>query len=267
MKIRAIRTRIYQWKGDVVTPADNFCTNPSMMLYDRGDSMGSFRFHSWLSCEVETDTGIVGLGNCALAPDVAKVIIDNHLAPLAIGENPWDYNYIWERMYRHTMAWGRKGIGMAAISAIDIAIWDILGKAAKVPVFRLLGGRTKEAIRVYASKLYSQDLNLLAGEAQSYLDQGFSMMKMRFGWGPQDGVEGVRKNIALVETVRGVIGESVDLMLECYMGWNLEYARRMLPLLARFNPRWIEEPVIPDDIEGYSELKKNGAHTDCRGRT
>lgn len=258
MKIVSVKARVFSWKGETVPPQANFCTNPSMMLFDKSDSMGSFRFHSWLVCEVTTDDGITGIGNCALAPDVAKVVIDNHLSPLVIGENPWDYNYIWERMYRRTMAWGRKGVGMAAISAVDLAIWDILGKAANVPVFQLLGGRTKDAISVYASKLYSQDVKSLADEAQSYLDQGFSMMKMRFGWGPLDGTEGVKRNIELVETVREVVGYDVDLMLECYMGWNLEYARRMLPKLAKFEPRWIEEPVIPDDLEGYRELKKMG---------
>ena len=173
MKIVSVKARVFTWNGETVPPQDNFCTNPSMMLFDKSDSMGSFRFHSWLVCEVTTDSGITGIGNCALAPDVAKVVIDNHLSPLVIGENPWDYNYIWERMYRRTMAWGRKGVGMAAISAVDLAIWDILGKAANVPVFQLLGGRTKDAISVYASKLYSQNVKSLADEAQSYLDQGF----------------------------------------------------------------------------------------------
>ena len=208
-----------------------------------------------LSDVVKPQLGMQGQTQGAGTPNQAGI---GGFLPLVIGENPWDYNYIWERMYRRTMAWGRKGIGMAAISAVDLAIWDILGKAANVPVFQLLGGRTKDAISVYASKLYSQDVKSLADEARSYLDQGFSMMKMRFGWGPLDGTEGVKRNIELVETVREVVGYDVDLMLECYMGWNLEYARRMLPKLAKFEPRWIEEPVIPDDLEGYRELKKMG---------
>ena len=118
--------------------------------------MGSFRFHEWLVCEIETEDGTIGIGNAALAPQVTKKTIDTYLKPLVIGESPFDYNYIWEKMYRRTHAWGRKGIGMVAISAIDIAIWDLIGKLLKQPVFKLLGGRTKEKIPVYASKLYSQ---------------------------------------------------------------------------------------------------------------
>ncbi len=227
-------------------------------LNSLSDTMGSFRFHDWLVCEVETDDGIVGIGNCALAPKIAKEIIDQYLAPIAIGRDPFDFEAIWQAMYRSTMAWGRKGIGMAAISAVDIAIWDIMGKAVGKPVFKLLGGRTKKDIQVYASKLYSQPLDSLAKEAQSYLDQGFQMMKLRFGWGPLDGPSGMRKNIELLRTVRDVVGPDIDLMVECYMGWTLEYAERMIPMLAEYNVRWLEEPVLPDDIAGYAKLNLKG---------
>ena len=155
MKIQSIRTRVWEWKGKTVPPVANFCTNAMDVLYDRGDAMGAFRFHGWMTCEIETDTGLIGIGNAALAPRISKEIIDTYLAPLVIGQDPWDYEYIWQCLYRSTHAWGRRGIGMVAISAIDIAIWDILGKAAGQPVFKLLGGRTKERIPVYASKLYS----------------------------------------------------------------------------------------------------------------
>lgn len=257
MKIKSVRTRVLQWTGKTVPPSQNFCTNPSDALFERGDNMGSFRFHEWLVCEIETEDGIIGLGNAALAPQIAKQVIDLYLAPLLIGEDPFDTEYLWQKMYRRTMAWGRKGIGMVAISAVDIALWDIMGKATGKPVFKLLGGRTKEQIPVYASKLYSQPLELFAQEAQSYLDQGFNMMKMRFGWGPKDGPEGVTKNIELVRTLREVVGDEVDIMCEAYMGWNLEYSKRIIPKLQPFNIRWLEEPVIPDDIAGYAELNKN----------
>ncbi len=259
MKIKAIRATVYEWQGRTVPPQQNFCTNPMNALPDRGDAMASFRFHSWLVCEVETDNGLIGLGNCALAPQVAKTIIERHLAPLVIGQDPWDTEYVWQRMYRQTMAWGRKGIGMAAISAVDLAIWDILGKAVGKPVFKLLGGRTKAKIPCYASKLYSQPLDALAAEAQRYVDAGFQAVKMRFGWGPADGPAGMRRNLDLVRTVREVIGPDRDLMCEAYMGWTLDYARRMLPKLADYEPRWLEEPVIPDDIGGYAELRALGS--------
>ena len=253
-KIKNIKTTVYQWKGKTSPVQSNFCTNASDILFEKSDAMGSFRFHEWLVCEIETEDGIIGIGNAALAPQITKKTIDTYLKPLVIGEDPFDYAYIWEKMYRRTLAWGRKGIGMTAISAVDIAIWDVLGKIINKPVFKLLGGRTKEKIPVYASKLYSQPLDKLQKEAESYKKQGFKMYKMRFGWGPKDGSEGMKKNIQLVEAVREVIGESADLMLECYMGWNLDYSKRMMPRLMKFNPRWLEEPVIADDIHGYAEL-------------
>ena len=258
-KIKEIRTKVYQWNGKTVPPQNNFCTNASDLLFEKSDAMDSFRFHEWLICEVETDEGTIGIGNAALAPQLIKKTIDTYLAPLVVGEDPFDFSYIWEKMYRRTHAWGRKGVGMVAISAVDIALWDILGKLTNKPVFKLLGGRTKEKIPVYASKLYSQPIKNLQQEAENYKKQGFTMFKMRFGWGPKDGSEGMKKNIELVEAVREVIGYDTDLMLECYMGWNLDYSKRMIPKLVKYNPRWLEEPVIADDVNGYKELNNMNA--------
>ena len=258
-KIKEIRTKVYQWNGKTVPPQNNFCTNASDLLFEKSDTMGSFRFHEWLICEVETDEGTIGIGNAALAPQLVKKTIDTYLAPLVVGEDPFDFSYIWEKMYRRTHAWGRRGVGMVAISAVDIALWDILGKLTNKPVFKLLGGRTKEKIPVYASKLYSQPIKNLQQEAENYKKQGFTMFKMRFGWGPKDGSEGMKKNIELVEAVREVIGYDTDLMLECYMGWNLDYSKRMIPKLVKYNPRWLEEPVIADDVNGYKELNNMNA--------
>ncbi len=147
MKIKSVRARVYEWTGKTVPPQGNFCSNAMDLLYSPQETMSTFRFHGWTVVEVETDDGIVGLGNVALAPRVAKAIIDQYLAPLVIGQDPWDYEYLWQRMYRATHAWGRKGVTMAAISGVDLAIWDILGKSVGKPVFKLLGGRTKERSR------------------------------------------------------------------------------------------------------------------------
>jgi L-rhamnonate dehydratase len=258
MKITDIRTRVVEWRGETVPPEPHFCTNPIDILDLSQDSMASFRFHGWLIVEIFTDAGHVGIGNAALSPRVTKQTIDLYLKPLLIGRDPFDYEFLWQHMYRQTIAFGRKGIGMVAISAVDIAIWDILGKAAGQPVFKLLGGRTKKKIPVYASKLYSQPLEKLAEEARSYKEQGYKAMKMRFGWGPLDGAAGMQRNVDLLRTIREVIGYDVDLMADAYMGWTLEYARRMLPLLEPFQLRWLEEAVIPDDIHGYAALKSLG---------
>jgi len=258
MKITKVRTRVVEWRGKTVPPQPHFCTNPMDVLDLPSDSMGSFRFHGWLIVEVFTDTGLVGLGNAALSPRVTKQLIDLYLTPLLIGRDPFDSEYLWQLMYRQTMAFGRKGVAMVAISAVDIAIWDLLGKATGQPVFKLLGGRTKRSIPVYASRLYSQPLDQLAAEAEGYKQQGYQAMKLRFGWGPLDGAAGMQRNVELVRTVRETVGHEIDVMADAYMGWNLDYARRMLPLLEPFNLRWLEEPVIPDDIGGYAALKAAG---------
>jgi L-alanine-DL-glutamate epimerase-like enolase superfamily enzyme len=260
MKIKEIRTRVIQWRGHTVPLPPHFCTNPMdavAPLLTRA-TMGTFTFHSWLIVEIATDNGLVGIGNAALAPLVTKQVIDLYLKPLLIGADPWDTEFLWQHMYRKTMAFGRKGIGMVAISAVDIALWDLLGQSAKQPVYRLLGGRTKPKIPVYASRLYSTPLEELARESKRYQDEGYQAMKLRFGWGPADGPAGMEKNLALVRTVRETVGDAVDIMADAYMGWNLDYTKRMIPRLEKFNLRWLEEPVLPDDIHGYAELRKCG---------
>ena len=261
MKITKVTARVFEWTGETVPPRPNLCVNAMDIIQikensDEVDSMKSFRFFGWTVVEVETDAGLVGLGNIALAPRISKDIVNQYLTPLVVGEDPFDFEYLWQKMYRSTLAWGRKGVGMAAISGVDIAIWDIMGKATGQPVFKLLGGRTKEKIPCYASKLYNDTLENMQAEAQRYVDEGFTAFKMRAGHGPTDGPAGMRKNLDAVAAVREVIGIDADLMVDCYMGWSLEYAKRMLPKLERFELRWLEEPVIPDDIDGYAELNR-----------
>ena len=258
MKITEVRTRVVEWEGAVAPLPPHFCTNPMDLVAFGNASMGNFAFHGWVLVELFTDSGLVGLGNAALSPRVTKTLIDSYLKPLLIGADPWDTEYLWQQMYRRTMAFGRKGVAMTAISAVDIALWDLLGKDAKQPVYRLLGGRTKERIPVYASRLYAMPIPELRAEAQKYKDEGFKAMKVRFGWGPVDGAAGMQKNVELLRNVREVIGYDVDLMADAYMGWTLDYAKRMLPLIEPFHLRWLEEPVIPDDTRGYRELKSYG---------
>ena len=257
MKIKEIRTRVAQWRGKTVPLPPHFCTNPMDLIAPSLSpaTMGTFTFHGWLIAEVFSDDGLVGIGNAALAPHITKQVIDLYLKPLLIGADPWDIEFIWQHMYRKTMAFGRKGIAMTAISAIDIALWDLLGKSTKQPVYRLLGGRTKPRVPVYASRLYSTPLDELAAEACKYKEEGYKAMKLRFGWGPVDGAEGMQRNVALLRTVREAVGDEIDIMADAYMGWTLDYAKRMLPLIEPFRLRWLEEAVIPDDIHGYAELK------------
>ena len=166
-RITSVRTKVWTWTGPTVPPQPNFCTTASDALYERGDALKSYRFLQWLTCEVEVDTGEVGIGNAALAPVLIKQAIDRYFAPLVTGADPFDCAYLWEKMYRQTQAWGRKGVGMTAISAVDIALWDLMGKLAGKPVFKLLGGRMKERIPVYYSKLYSDSIDAMQAEAQA----------------------------------------------------------------------------------------------------
>src|SRR3984957_7234911 len=258
MKITEVRTCVVEWEGAVVSLPPHFCTNPMDLVAFGDASMGNFAFHGWVLVEIFTDSGLVGLGNAALSPRVTKTLIDTYLKPLLIGADPWDTEYLWQQMYRRTIAFGRKGVALTAISAVDIALWDLLGKDAKQPVYRLLGGRTKDKIPVYASRLYAMPLDELRVEAQKYKDDGYQAMKLRFGWGPLDGAAGMQKNVDLLRAVREVIGDSIDLMADAYMGWTLDYAKRMLPLIEPFHLRWLEEPVIPDDTRGDRELKSYG---------
>jgi L-lyxonate dehydratase len=258
LKIKEVRTRVVRWRGKTTALPPHFCTNPMDLLTLGQASMQTFTFHGWVIVEIFTGDGHVGIGNAALAPQITKQVIDLYLKPILVGADPWDIESLWQHMYRHTMAFGRKGIGMTAISAVDIALWDILGKSAKQPVYRLLGGKTKPRIPVYASRLYSIPLDELEAEAKRYKKEGYKAMKLRFGWGPTDGAEGMQRNVDLVRTVREAVGDGIDVMADAYMGWTLDYAKRMLPLLEPFHLRWLEEPVIPDDIHGYAELKSYG---------
>lgn len=239
----------------------NVLVRPTSIFYDEADRKLSTQSPiQALLVEVKTDDGIIGIGSVGVAAGHAKYTIDHHLKYILIGENPFDVERLWARMFRETMNYGRKGMTMEALSALDIALWDIMGKATGQPVYNLLGGRTRESIQVYASRLYAtEDLDALAAEAQAFIDEGFTMMKQRFGYGPRDGLKGMRRNIELLQTVRDVIGDDVELSADAYMGWDVQYATRMIRMIedAGLNLNWVEEPVIPDDIAGYAEIRRN----------
>ncbi|QHW00056.1 enolase C-terminal domain-like protein [Spirosoma endbachense] len=255
MKIRAVRTKLYQWNGPVKT-GDTIFATPLSPLHFQQDSQAAFRFFSWLVVEIETDEGHIGIGNAGLCPDVTKKIIDSKLASLLIGENPLNTEYLFEKMYRSTVAYGRKGAVIAAISALDIALWDIKGLAFNQPVFMLLGGRTKPQIETYYSRLYTRDLDSLQAEAAHYKAEGFTGMKLRCGYPLTDGLAGLKKNVEMVRVVRETVGDDVDIMLEAYMGFNFPYAKQLLKALEPYNLRWVEELMLPDEIQNFAKLKQ-----------
>lgn len=255
MKIQAIRTKVYQWKGPVKTTDTIFATPLSMLPFQQ-DAQAPFRFFSWLVVEIETDNGLVGIGNAGLCPDITKKIIDARLKPLLLYENPLNTEYLYEKMFRSSIAYGRKGAVMAAISALDIALWDLKGKHLQQPVFVLMGGRTKPSIPAYYSRLYTRNLDQLQEEAATYQAQGFKGMKLRCGYPMTEGLEGMKKNIEMVKVVRQTVGDAVDVMVDAYMGFTLPYAKRFLKALEPYQPRWVEELLLPDEISNFAKLRK-----------
>jgi L-alanine-DL-glutamate epimerase-like enolase superfamily enzyme len=255
MKIQAVRTKLYQWQGPVKTTDTIFAT-PLSALPFQDDSQAPFRFFSWLVVEIETDEGHLGIGNAGLSPDVTKMIIDTKLKGLLIGENPLNTEYLYEKMFRSTVAFGRKGTVLAAISALDIALWDIKGHVMQQPVFMLMGGRTKPFIPTYYSRLYTRNLDNLAAEAADFKSQGFTGFKLRCGYPLTEGKAGMKKNIEMVKVVRDTVGDDADIMLEAYMGFNFTYAKQFLQALEPYNLRWAEELLLPDEIHNFAKLKQ-----------
>lgn len=205
--------------------------------------------------EVETDSGIVGIGTAGGFSAVPATVIEEHLRPLVLGADPFAVERNWDLMYRAVARLGVSGAVLAGISGIDIACYDIMGKALGVPVYELIGGRKCDRIPVYASRLYAlDDLDELAEEARRWRDAGFRLVKQRFGFSASDGVAGIRRNVELVKTVREAIGDDVELAADAYMGWDVEYALEMTRRLAEFDLKWLEEPLLAHDVGGYRRL-------------
>lgn len=206
--------------------------------------------------EIETEDGLVGTGWCEDYCHTSSSIINQHLSRLLIGANPLNRNMLWDQMYRSTMPYGRKGPALHAISGIDIALWDLAGKHLGQPVHQLLGGRTRGSIPIYASGLHFTNEDEFTREAAGYVSRGFKAMKMRFLHGPVDGREGMNRNIEIVELLRSTVGDDIDIMADAYMGWDLEYALQMCHALGPFNLKWVEEPLMPDQIRDYAALRR-----------
>lgn len=205
--------------------------------------------------EIETDTGLVGVGTAGGFSAVPAHVIDEHLAPMMIGADPFNVEHNWNVMYRATARLGASGATMAGISGIDIACYDIIGKALGVPVYDLLGGRAAESVPAYASRLYAlTDLDALADEARTWRDAGFKTVKQRFGFSAKDGLAGMRRNVELVKTVRDAVGDDVEVAVDAYMGWDVEYTLAMLRRLRDYDIKWLEEPLLAHDIAGYARL-------------
>ena len=204
--------------------------------------------------EIHTDEGVTGLSG-PLTSSTEAFIIDTELRPVLMGADPLATELLWDQMYR-IMIHGRKGDPMMAVSAVDCCLWDIKGKWLSQPVYRLLGGPTRTEIPAYASALgYSHEPGKIVERAKELVAEGYKATKWFFRYGPADGAEGMARNLRLAQTLREAVGPDVDIMLDAWNSWDVSYAIKMAERLAEYDLRWLEEPVMPDNLSGYVEIR------------
>lgn len=204
--------------------------------------------------EITTRGGLVGRGGPITA--VVAGIIAAELRPLLLGRDAIAGEKLWDIMHR-TQVHGRQGQTMLAISAVDVALWDVRGLWLDQPVHRLLGGPTRESVPAYASMLgFSvSDPELVTARAAAFKDAGYVAQKWFFSHGPSSGYAGMRANVDLVRLLRETVGPDYDLMFDGWQSFDPVYAAELARRIARFQPRWLEEPLMPDRIDGYARLR------------
>ncbi|MCY3781035.1 MAG: L-rhamnonate dehydratase [Chloroflexi bacterium] len=194
--------------------------------------------------EVELDNGMIGVG-ISTGGEPACFIIERHLKRFLLGQSPYDVELIWDQMWRATLPYGRKGLAIHAISAVDLALWDALGLLRDEPVYAMLGGATKDRLPVYATTIRPD----LAKE------MGFHGAKIPLMYGPADGAEGLKKNVAAFAEARASVGPDFNLSLDCYMALTVPYVIELARALEPYDVYWLEECLPPDDYDGCAELK------------
>ena len=232
-----------------------------VLQYDLPEQLGySQQFYSKRTAhlvEVQTDEGVTGWGECFGPGPVAlanKCIVEKVIQPLVVGDDPANRDAIWHKVYNLLRDHGQKGMPLQSLSGVDIALWDIAGKVAGLPVFALLGGKHRESIPVYGygMMLREEPLKSLVArfrdEAAGIRDMGFAATKMKAGLGPSADVQ-------LAEAVRSGVGDGFRFMVDanhCYTTSDAFYVGRALQELGAY---WFEEPVAPEDLDGYAELR------------
>jgi len=206
---------------------------------------------------VETDEGITGWGECFGPGNIAlanKFIIENVISPMVLGEDPINKEKIWHKVYNLLRDSGQKGMPIQALSGLDIALWDILGKKSKLPLYQLVGGKCNAEIGVYGygmmlqKKSVKELVPLFEAEAEKIKSKNFKAMKMKVGLGPKEDLE-------LVTAVRKIIGDDYKLMVDANHAYNTSDALYVGRGLDDLGVYWFEEPIAPEDHEGYKELK------------
>ncbi|MHA3980838.1 mandelate racemase/muconate lactonizing enzyme family protein [Halovulum sp. GXIMD14794] len=232
---------------------------PHVLSYRMDEPLGSsqkyFTERSSFLVEVETDQGIVGIGEGSGGGGMAHVAasyLENVIAPQLIGRTPFDYEVLWHEIHSGTRILGRSGICMAAYSAVDIALWDLMGKATDRPLHSLLGGQFRPDVPAYGYGMMLRccdDLSKrFAEEAQTIVADGFQTLKMKIGLGP-------KRDIELVEAVRDAVGSGVDVAVDANHCYTVNEAAFVGRSLGELGIKWFEEPVAPDDLVGYRRLR------------
>ena len=205
-----------------------------------------------LVVEIRTDTGLIGWGDCYGPAAVNRSIIDSVFKAVLIGRDPFDVEVLWEELYNKIKDYGLSGFSISSISGIDIALWDIIGKAVNQPIHKLIGGAFRTQLQAYATGLYFKDMNRLneeaVEEAKGYVTQGFKAIKMKIGLGS------ITKDIDRVAAVRDAIGPDVQLMVDANHCFNVPQAIAIGRELQKLDIYWFEEPISPEDLDGYVEV-------------
>ncbi len=218
-----------------------------------GDTGISERPISAIYVEIQTDEGVSGIFGPIEEPNAFT--IRHSLRAYLIGRDPLATELISDQMLRMDRH-GKSGYFVTGASAIDIALWDLKGKAWGQPVYRLLGGPTRPTVPAYASMLgFSTAPGDAAKLAAEYKAKGYAAQKWFFRYGPGDGAAGMAKNLAMAEAVRNAVGPLYDIMFDAFWGWDLAYATQMVKELAPLSPRWMEEPIPPERVGGFVQLR------------
>ncbi|MBL8229630.1 MAG: mandelate racemase/muconate lactonizing enzyme family protein [Bryobacterales bacterium] len=211
-----------------------------------------------LIVSIETDAGITGIGEVDSSPMAVKGAIEgpyshtitSGLGHLLLNEDPFETERLWFKMYNANVYSGRFGVAFQAMSGIDMALWDIKGKALGMPVWKLLGGGFHQKIRCYASSLFGATPKATGEMARRFRGQGFNAVK--FGWAPMGRDE--QTDIALVREARKGLGDSADLLIDAGLVWDAKTALQRAIAFSEQRIFWLEEPLRPDDYEGYRKL-------------
>lgn len=208
---------------------------------------------------VLTDDGLEGVGEADASPEVIKAIVDapySHniacgLRELLIGENPLETERLWQKMYRRTMYFGRSSVTICAMSAVDMALWDLKGKLFNQPIHRLLGGQHHRRIQAYASILFGRDGQETRDIGRRWREVGYQAVK--FGWEPMGQNEAL--DLELVRGARQGVGDDGVLLIDAGCVWDARTALSRAGAFSKYNLGWLEEPLRPADVEGYAWLR------------